>query len=43
MSDTFAAETELHPALIEAPREFNQWSRARMLIEQQESTPTEPL
>jgi hypothetical protein len=26
-----------------APREFGQWARARLLIEQQESTPTEPL
>ena len=34
---------DLPPALVAAAEEFDQWSRARLLVEQQESTPTEPL
>jgi hypothetical protein len=43
MSNTLVPDSELHPSLMAAPREFDQWSRARMLFEQQESTPIEPL
>src|SRR5258707_13841799 len=43
MSNALVPDSELRPSLMAAPREFDQWSRERMLIEQQESTPTEPL
>lgn len=36
-------DLSLPPALLEAPRQFDAWSRERMLIEQGESTPTSPL
>jgi DUF2971 family protein len=36
-------ELSLPPALLEAPRLFTAWSRERMLVEQNESTPTSPL
>jgi len=40
--------TEIHhpnlpPELLAAPEEFNAWSQAQLLIEQEASTPTEPL
>jgi hypothetical protein len=34
---------DLPPALMAAAEELEAWSRARLLVEQQESTPTEPL
>jgi len=34
---------DLPPALTAAAEEFEAWSRARLLVEQHESTPTEPL
>jgi hypothetical protein len=36
-------ELSLPLALLEAPRLFTAWSRERMLVEQNESTPTGPL
>ena len=34
---------DLPPALLAAAEEFEAWSRGRLLVEQRESTPTEPL
>lgn len=36
-------DLSLPPALLEAPRLFTAWSRERMLVEQNESTPVSPL
>jgi Protein of unknown function (DUF2971) len=41
------SESRIHPSLppelLAAPLEFDSWSRAQLLVEQSESTPTEPL
>jgi hypothetical protein len=36
-------EPALPPELMAAPMEFDKWSQERLLVEQRESTPTEPL
>jgi len=43
MSNAPIPDSELPSSLAAAPQEFDQWSREQLLIEQQESTPTEPL
>ena len=41
-SDTLG-DLGLPPALMAAPREFDAWSKQQLLVEQDESTPVEPL
>jgi hypothetical protein len=43
MSDESFDHHGLLPPLAAAPREFDSWSRERLLVEQRESTPTGPL
>jgi hypothetical protein len=45
MTDTSSANhhPELPPELLTALQEFDAWSQTQLLLEQNESTPTEPL
>jgi Protein of unknown function (DUF2971) len=43
MTDAYGDDPQWPPPLQAAPREFDAWSKSQLLIEQAESTPTEPL